>query len=69
MTPPPIPPERDIEPSVEKGESGEVEWMRNRLGATTKVRLLTSGEMGPREIGKLIKLLEAQRAVLQDDDD
>lgn len=49
--------------------AGETEWMRNRLGADTKVRLLVTGEMGPREIGKLIKLLEAQRAVLDDDDD
>jgi hypothetical protein len=52
-----------------KPEVGETEWMRNRLGSETKVRLLVTGDMGPREIGKLIKLLEAQRAVLQDDDD
>jgi hypothetical protein len=28
-----------------------------------------SGDVGARELGKLIKLLEAQRAVLEDEDD
>lgn len=49
-------------------EKDEVEWMRNRLGHDTNVRLLVKGDMGPREIGKLIKLLKAQKAVLEDDD-
>jgi hypothetical protein len=31
--------------------------------------LIVSGDLGPKEIGKLIKLLEAQKAVLADDDD
>ena len=48
-------------------EYGEVEWMRNRLGAETNVRLLVKGEMGPKEIGKLIRLLEAQKLVLEED--
>lgn len=51
-------------------ELGEVEWARNQLGKGMKVRLLVSGgEMGAKEIGKLIKLLEAQKAVLADDDE
>ena len=50
-------------------EAGEVEWMRNRLARETNVRLLVKGEMGPREIGKLIRLLEAQKAVLEDEDE
>lgn len=50
-------------------EAGESEWMRNLVGRDTKVRLLVSGEMGPKEIGRLIKLLEAQKAVLDEDDD
>ena len=49
--------------------AGETEWMRNRLGRETSVRLLVSGQMGAKEIGKLITLLEAQRAVLTDDED
>lgn len=52
-----------------KVEAGETEWMRNLVGKDTKVRLLVSGDMGPREIGKLIKLLKAQQAVLSDDDE
>lgn len=48
-------------------EQDEVEWMRNRLGQDTNVRLMVKGEMGPKEIGKLIKLLEAQKLVLEDD--
>lgn len=46
---------------------GEVEWIRSRLGADTNVRLLVKGEMGPKEIGKLIRLLEAQKLVLEED--
>lgn len=47
---------------------GETEWMRNSLGRETKVRLFVSGQMGAKEITKLITLLEAQRLVLVDDD-
>ena len=39
--------------------------MRNHLGGDVKVRLLVTGDMGP----KLIKLLKAQQAVLSDDDE
>ena len=49
--------------------AGEAEWMRNKVGSETTVRLLVSGDMGPREIGRLIRLLEAQKSVLTDDDD
>lgn len=56
--------------SALKLESSETEWMRNLVGRETSVRLLVSGgEMGPKEIGRLIKLLEAQKAVLSDDDE
>jgi hypothetical protein len=47
----------------------EREWLRGPLSREASYRLVVSGEMGPRELGKLIKLLEAQRAVLQDDDE
>lgn len=50
-------------------QAGEAEWMRNHLGGDVKVRLLVTGDMGPKQIGKLIKLLKAQQAVLSDDDD
>lgn len=47
---------------------GEREWLRGPLGKSVGYRLIVSGEMGGREIGKLIKLLEAQKAVLDDED-
>jgi hypothetical protein len=47
---------------------GEAEWLRGPLSRETSYRLLISGDMGPKEIGKLIKVLEAQKAVLSDDD-
>lgn len=50
-------------------ESGEAEWMRNPLGRDTAVRLLVTGKMGGREIGKLITLLQAQKAILDDDEE
>ena len=43
--------------------------MHNKVGAETSVRLLVKGAMGTKEIGRLIKLLDAQRAVLKEDDD
>ncbi|MFF0947567.1 hypothetical protein ACFYE9_07820 [Rhizobium leguminosarum] len=46
---------------------GEVEWIRSRLSGDTNVRLLVKGDMGPKEIGKLIRLLEAQKLVLEED--
>lgn len=68
--PPPPPPLDDVsEQSATLPSKGEAEWVRNSLGGGTKVRILVTGEMGPREIRKLIKLLEAQKAVLDDDDD
>jgi hypothetical protein len=43
---------------------------RNQLERDTKVRLLVSGgDVAAKEIGKLIKLLQAQQAVLSDDDE
>lgn len=47
----------------------EREWLRGPLSKATSYRLLVNGELGPREIGKLIRLLEAQKAVLDDDED
>jgi hypothetical protein len=46
----------------------ETDWMRFRVGPETNVRLLVTGHFGPREISRLIKLLEAQKMVLEEDD-
>lgn len=59
---PPIP----AKPSI---AAGETEWMRNPLGRGKAVRVLVTGDMGGKEIGKLIKLLEAQKAILDDDEE
>lgn len=55
-----------IFPLAQEVGQGEVEWIRNKVGQETSVRLLVKGDMGPKEIGKLIKLLEAQKLVLED---
>lgn len=59
---PPILPE-------ERQQAGEREWTRGRLSSDTSYRLFVSGDLGPKEIGKLIKLLEAQKLVLSDDEE
>ena len=48
--------------------AGEKEWLRGPLSKATSYRLIVIGEVGPKEIGKLIKLLEAQKLVLDDDE-
>ena len=48
-------------------DSTEVEWMRNKLGAETFIRILAKGDLSPKEISRLIKILEAQKAVLEDE--
>lgn len=67
--PPSVPPFEDSADSHSRGalEKGESEWMRNKLGKETDVRLLTRGQMGPKEIGRLIRLLQAQKEVLEDE--
>lgn len=47
----------------------EREWLRGPLSKETSYRLIVTGEPGPKEIGKLIKLLKAQQLVLSDDDE
>jgi len=46
----------------------EREWLRGPLSKETSYRLIVAGDLGPKEIGKLIKLLKAQQSVLSDDD-
>jgi hypothetical protein len=71
VTPPrmPLPAEK-----VEIGAALEVaprekEWLRGPLSKGASYRLIVSGEVGSKEIGKLIKLLEAQKLVLDDEDE
>lgn len=64
---PPPPPTPTHVPT--RTEAGEIEWMRNPLGRDKSVRVLATGTMGSKDIAKLIKLLEAQMAILDDDDE
>ena len=65
--PPVIPPEEEDE--TRSSQSAEIEWMRNRVGRVTHVRVMVTGEMGTKEIGRLIRLLETQREVLLDEEE
>jgi hypothetical protein len=47
--------------------AGEREWLRGPLSKEASYRLIVAGDLGPKEIGKLIKLLKAQQAVLSDE--
>jgi hypothetical protein len=49
--------------------AGEREWLRGPLSKDVSYRLVVAGDLGPKEIGKLIKLLKAQQSVLSDDDE
>lgn len=46
----------------------EREWLRGPLSKDTNYRLIVSGDLGPKEIAKLIKMLEAQKQILSEDD-
>jgi hypothetical protein len=61
---PPTLPEEQMQVAVGQRER---EWLRGPLAKDTSYRLIVTGDIGPREIGKLIKLLEAQKAVLDED--
>ena len=62
----PLPEDERIEQRV---LAGEREWLRGPLAKDVNYRLIVSGDIGPREIGKLIKLLAAQKDVLSDEDE
>jgi len=63
------PPKLPLDQSADATPPGETEWMRNALGGDTRIRLMVKGEMGPKEIKKLIRLLEAQQSILSDEDE
>jgi hypothetical protein len=47
----------------------EREYLRGVLSRDASYRLLVSGDIGPKELGRMIKLLQAQKAILEDDTD
>ena len=52
-------------PSAAPVVGKEREWLRGSLSSDTSYRLLIAGHVGPDELGNLIELLRAQRAVLE----
>ena len=44
----------------------EREWARGMLSAKSNYRILVSGDMGPREIGNLIRVLTVTQEILED---
>jgi len=58
-----------VTPAAPAPEAEEETWLRGPLSSQTRYKIMVAGKMGPKEIGKLIKLLEAQKDVLSDDDD
>ncbi|WP_292533754.1 hypothetical protein [Methylocystis sp.] len=68
---PPIPPAAhspaDLKPKVE-AEDGFEEWFRAKVGASKQVQILYRGEgdIGAKEIQKLIDILTAQKAALDE---
>jgi hypothetical protein len=67
--PPAAPPKLPLPIAETKTAAGEKEWLRGPLSKAASYRLIVSGEVGSKEIGKLIKLLEAQKLVLDDEDE
>lgn len=67
LNPPPIPPQSPVK-EVVPTEKGFSEWFRAKVGADKLVTInfKGEGEIGPREIEKMIKVLEAQKAALED---
>ena len=69
----PPPPRRPTtapsDPTALASMNGEREYLRGLLSRDTSYRLLVSGDIGPKELGKMIKLLQAQKAILEDEPD
>lgn len=66
-----LPNEPSVGASVSISAPGEREWLRGPMRKGLAFRLLVSGdgEVGKKEIGNLIKMLQAMQAVLSDDED
>jgi hypothetical protein len=56
-------------PVVSPLMGNEREWLRGALSRDASYRLIVSGDIGPKELCNLIKLLQAQKAILGDNAD
>lgn len=66
--PAPIPKQGPKQTATAEPDSDEL-WLKGPLPGGARYKIFVTKEMGPKEIGKLIKVLEAQKLVLEDDDD
>ena len=64
-TPPTIPLGAGATAAAQTGEREQLEY---KLSETTRVILSTIGEIGPKELGRLIRLLTTQRDILVDEE-
>lgn len=69
IVPPVLPEAGAVVASAVAVASGERECLRGPLSKEVSYRLFITGDLKSRELGKLIKLLQAQKAVLEDDDE
>ncbi|MCE2493094.1 MAG: hypothetical protein J4F40_10880 [Alphaproteobacteria bacterium] len=67
--PPPAPPTLPLDVGAEARQTGEHEQLEYKLSDTTRVRLSVTGEMGTKELGRLIRLLETQCDILKDEEE
>ena len=58
--------ESRLAPRFQGVEQEEQEWLHGHLTANVSFRLLLKGRIGPKELGKLIVLLQAQKQVLEE---
>jgi hypothetical protein len=66
--PPLVPPQAPMMPEFAQAERGFSEWFRAKVG-TDKIVTINfkgEGEIGPKEIEKMIRVLEAQKLALED---
>jgi hypothetical protein len=58
-----------VGPVIGAATPGEREFIRGQLGRDSGYRLLVSGEIGPKELAKIIRVLTLQKELLSDSDD
>ncbi len=50
-------------------EDGEREMLHGPLSRSVSYRLVVRGDAGPKDLGKLIKILQLQKTILEDEDE
>lgn len=53
---------------VQPPEDDDELWLKGPLPGGARYKIFVTGDMGPKEIGKLIKVLEAQKEMLSEDE-